>query len=59
MSVSKHQSRTIRIIEPIANLSAYINEAQKIYDLENKIIRIPKRENFFLTANTDSINSIN
>ena len=59
MSVSKHHSRTIRIIEPIANLSAYINEAQKIYDLENKIIRIPKRENFFLTANTENINSFN
>ena len=59
MSVSTHKSRTIRIIEPIANLSAYINEAQRIYDLENKIIRIPKRENFFLTANTENINSFN
>ena len=59
MSVSTHKSRTIRIIEPIANLSAYINEAQKIFDTENKIIKIPKRENFFLTANTETYNSFN
>ena len=59
MSVSTHKSRTIRIIEPIANLSAYINEAQKIFDTENKIIKIPKRENFFLTANNETYNSFN